>query len=209
MTVKDLIGLLLLNLHNEGLRETVERIWFRFGKVNRFLIFRKELDGPYQEIPMPPDILFKEVSHAQLARFRQGKKCLPSEFFRDKIRRTERSFCAFVSDEMAYIVWVSTISSSGFVSLASDEAEVNYAYCLEPFRGRRLYTLSLLYLMRRLKAEGIHALWIVAHDHNVVGIKSIRRAGFYQMGEIKRWGVISWRVKPTSPRKRLIRFFNR
>ncbi|OQY09055.1 MAG: hypothetical protein B6I30_10415 [Desulfobacteraceae bacterium 4572_187] len=192
-------NLLLQNIKNEGYSETFRRLVFRFLKINRFFILRLHLCDAIPKFESQLDLIVKEVTFNELEKIRFDSQRLPSEFFRDLISPKERCFVCSVSNEIAFISWISLKGSSGFLKIPDGDVEQNYNFCLPKFRGRALYPLSTKHIAQKLYSEGFNNIWTVIHDQNIAAIKGAKLIGFSKVSEVKRLGIVKWRAKNFEP----------
>jgi RimJ/RimL family protein N-acetyltransferase len=184
----------IATLRSKGIKETL--YWFYFGylKVNRFFLFRRELNHPFPEVPHRDDILIKQISLEQLREIRQSYPKLPEEFFCDIFERAKTCFVGFVDGKLAHIMWVFFPGDgSRFFKLKEKEAEINYIFTLPEFRGLSLYPLTVKVVSHWLRENGYKKLYVVSHDKNVNAIKAIEKCDFRKIGEITH--ISFWRPK--------------
>jgi hypothetical protein len=181
-------------LRSKGIKQTL--YWFYFGylKVNRFFLFRRELDDPFPEIPQRDDILIKQISLQQLKEIRRNYPKLPEEFFCDTFEGAKTCFVGFVGEKVAHIMWVFFANEgSRFFNLRDKEAEINYAVTLPEFRRLNLYPLTVKSICKWLKDSQNKWLYGAIHDKNINAIKAIGKCGFEKIGKITHIGI--WRPK--------------
>jgi RimJ/RimL family protein N-acetyltransferase len=184
----------IATLRSKGIKETL--YWFYFGylKVNRFFLFRRELNHPFSEVPHRDDILIKQISLEQLREIRQNYPKLPEEFFCDIFEGSKTCFVGFVGEKAAHIMWVFFANEgSRFFNLGEREAEINYGVTLPEFRGLHLYPLTVRSISHWLRENQYKWLYGAIHDKNVNAINAIRKCGFEKIGEIRH--VSFWRPK--------------
>ncbi len=182
----------IATLRSKGIRETF--YWFYFGylKVNKFFLFRRELDNPFPEVLQRDDILIKQISLQQLKEIRQNYPKLPEEFFCDIFEGGKTCFVGFVDGKVAHIMWVFFHKDrSRFFNLKEKEAEINYGVTLPEFRGLNLYPLTVKSISNWLKENQYKWLYGAIHDKNVNAINAIAKCGFQKIGEIRHIGF--WR----------------
>ena len=181
-------------LRSKGIKETF--YWFYFGylKVNKFFLFRRELDNPFPDVRQRGDILIKQISLQQLKEIRQNYPKLPEEFFCDIFKCSKTCFVGFVGEKVAHIMWVFFPGDgSRFFKLREKEAEINYIVTLPEFRGLNLYPLTVKAVSHWLRENDFVKVYVVSHEKNINAIKAIAKCGFQKIGEIKHIGF--WRPK--------------
>ena len=184
----------IVALRSKGIKETF--YWFYFGylKVNKFFLFRRELDHPFPEVPKRDDILIKQISLQQLKEIRQNCPKLPEEFFCDIFEGSKTCFVGFVGEKVAHITWVYFPGDgSRFFKLREKEAEINYIVTLPEFRGLNLYPLTVKVVSDWLINNHYKRLYVVSHGTNINALKSIAKCEFNKIGEITHFGF--WRPK--------------
>jgi len=184
----------MATLCSKGIDETL--YWFYFGylKVNRFLLFRRELDNPFPEVSQRDDILIKQISVQELQKIRENHPKLSEEFFCDIYEGAKTCFVGFVDGKVAHIMWVFFAGDrSRFFNLEEKEAEINYAATLSQFRGLNLYPLTVRSISKWLKENEYRWLYGAIHDKNINAIKAIGKCGFEKIGKIRHISV--WRPK--------------
>lgn len=185
---------LLLDLRQDSWKKLFKRLAYRFCRATKHIIYYLDLLKELSPLPsIPIDVEVKEVTITELNNLRLNAKGLTSDFFRDKIGVEERSFIATVSGDLAFIIWTSSQNSSGLVTVTPNTVEMNYAYCLPEYRRRQLYFTTISYMSHKLKMEGIRGIWAVPDSDNDVSINYIIKAGFEKIGELYRWGFITWK----------------
>ena len=161
----------MATLCSKGIDETL--YWFYFGylKVNRFLLFRRELDNPFPEVSQRDDILIKQISVQELQKIRENHPKLSEEFFCDIYEGAKTCFVGFVDGKVAHIMWVFFAGDrSRFFNLEEKEAEINYAATLSQFRGLNLYPLTVRSISKWLKENEYRWLYGAIHDKNINAI---------------------------------------
>lgn len=184
----------IATLRSKGIKETF--YWFYFGylKVNKFSLFRRELDSPFPEVSQRDDILIKQISLQQLKEIRQNCPKLPEEFFCDIFEGARTCFVGFVDGKVAHIMWVFFANEgSRFFNLREKKAEINYAVTLPEFRGLNLYPLTVRSISHWLRENRYKWLYGAIHGKNVNAISAIRKCGFERIGEITH--ISLWRPK--------------
>ncbi len=180
-------------LRQEGMRETWRRFCFRCFKVNTFYVFSLDLSDPLPDIQSPEPSNFKEIDFAELELLRGCHKDLTSEFYRDQIGTEERCFVALVHDKPAFVLWLSSSPSSGFITVNKGSVEMNHIYCLPKFRANHLCTATISFVTGQVKDEGYDTIRVVTHQDNIALIKCINRCGFKHTGHIiRRWAFLKW-----------------
>ena len=187
----------LINLRQEGGRETLRRICFRFLRINSFYIFSLDLSCFKPPVSVTGKIKVEEVMLKDLCTLREQYDELPSEFYIDKLdpNKKYRSFICFVNEFPALIVWVCAGQSSGFVELGTNDVEMNHIYCLKPFRGKKLLQNTIGIIASQMKEECFGKIVTVVHSDNIASIKSIERCGFGRIGVLKRLGLHVWKAQ--------------
>jgi len=184
----------IASLRSKGIQETL--YWFYFGylKVNKFFLFRRELNNYFPEVSRRDDILIKQVSLQELQEIRENYPKLSEEFFCDIYEGAKTCFVGFVNGKVAHIMWVFFAGDrSRFFNLKEREAEINYGATLSQFRGLNLYPLTVRSISKWLKENEYRWLYGAIHDKNINAIKAIGKCGFTKIGEIRHISV--WRPK--------------
>jgi RimJ/RimL family protein N-acetyltransferase len=198
MTAKNL-KLLVTLFRTEGLREVLHRLSFRFLHIHTFSVFRLRRSDPLRPGQAPAGIDIAEVSRERLGQLRAGRTDLPEYFYRDESDdAAERCWVGLEEGRLVFITWVSRQNSSGMVRIGTNEAELNYFYCLPHLRGRHVTRNAILIIARDLFAEGIDAVYTVVFSGNLSMIRSISSCGFGNVGSIKRFGLITWPRTPVA-----------
>ena len=184
----------ITTLRSKGIKETF--YWFYFGylKVNKFFLFRRELDNPFPDVSQRDDILIKQISLQELREIRQNYPKLPEEFFCDIFEGSKTCFVGFVGEKVAHIMWVfSPGDGSRFFKLKEKEAEINYIVTLPEFRGLNLYPLTVKAVSHWLRENDFIKVYVVSHEQNINAVKAIAKCGFTKIGEVTHIGI--WRPK--------------
>ena len=193
---------LFSSLRQEGLTETLHRLAFRFLRINTFYIYALDLHKDLPNIATPEDVKLKELSFDELEKLRGDGSGLPSQFLRDKIGHEDRCFVSLIDGELAFIVWTASKESSGLVKLTPSSVELNHAYCIPKHRGKRLFTLTLSFLSRKLQKENYDKIWSVPHEGNTPSIRTHHKCGFKYVGiNVNRLGFITWKSKINHPKQ--------
>jgi len=192
---KDL-KLLVTVLRTEGPVELLRRVAFRFLHVHTFTVFRMDLTDAMPRGQIPAGIDFKEVTREQLKELRTDRTDLPEYFYRDESEALDRCWVGLQGGRLEYITWLSRHNSSGMVRVGNGEAELNYFYCCEPLRGKRMTTNAVLVIARTLFEEGIASIYTVVHSGNPAMVKSVVACGFAPVGSIRRFGFLTWPRTP-------------
>ena len=180
-------------LKREGLKETWRRFCFRCCKINTFYVFSLDLSDPLPDIPAPEHSNLKEIDFPELELLRGNNPDFTSEFYRDQIGNEERCFLALLHDKPAFILWISSQPSSGFITVDKGSVEMNHIYCLPQFRANHLCTATISFMAGQVKDEGCKTIRIVTHEDNIALIKCISRCGFKRTGHtLRRWAFLKW-----------------
>lgn len=183
-----------LSLRKDGLRKTARMAYYKYGRVNRFYLFKWELAESAEELGrfiVPEGCAFVDSDLAVLARVREDHPGLPREFYVDQMYEGRRFFLLFHEGEVASIVWAFGKGEwSRYYELATPEtAELAYIYTLPKFRGRRVQALVVNYVASRLWAEGVRRIVVAISQGNVNSIRGVseQRTGFRQFDELRSW----------------------
>ncbi len=184
----------IASLHSKGLRETLYWVYFGYLKVNRFFLFRKDLNDPFPEVLQRDGILIKKISLQELEELRRNYSNLPEEFYCDTYEGAKKCFVGFVNGNVTHIMWVFfERDRSRFFNLKEGEAEINYGATLPQFRGLNLYPLTMRSINKWLKENNYRWLYGAIHDKNINAIRAIGKCGFEKIGEINHISV--WRPR--------------
>jgi len=184
----------MASLRSKGVKETLYWVHFGYLKVNKFILYRRELDKSFPEVAQGEDILIKQVSLQDLQKIRENHLKLSEEFFCDIYEGAKTCFVGFVGGKVAHIMWVFFAGDrSRFFDLKEKEAEINYGATLPEFRGLNLYPLTVRSICKWLKQNEYRWLYGAIHDKNVNAIRAIGKCGFEKIGAIKHISV--WRPK--------------
>jgi GNAT superfamily N-acetyltransferase len=181
----------ITTLRSKGIKETF--YWFYFGylKVNKFFLFRREVDNPFPDVSQRDDILIKQISLQELREIRQNYPKLPEEFFCDIFEGAKTCFVGFVDGKVAHIMWIFfSEDRSRFFNLKEKEAEINYAVTLREFRGLNLYPLTVKSIINWLRENRYKWLYGAIHEKNINAINAIGKCGFEKIGEIKHFSLL-------------------
>jgi RimJ/RimL family protein N-acetyltransferase len=175
-----------VSLRTLGVRKTLFWIYFGYFKINRFFLFRRDVNDIFTEIQQGEHIVIKQVSLKELDTLRNTYTNLPEEFFCDIYEGAKTCFVGFVGGKMANIFWVFFGGDrSRFFNLKEKEAEINYAVTLPEFRGQNLYPLTVRSISKWLKENQYRYLYGAIHEENKSAIKAIGKCGFKKIGEIR------------------------
>ena len=83
----------IATFRSKGIKETF--YWFYFGylKVNKFFLFRRELDQPFPEVTQRDGIRIEQISLQQLKEIRQNSSKASRGILLRYLRRGKDLFC--------------------------------------------------------------------------------------------------------------------
>jgi hypothetical protein len=184
---------LLVSLNTHGLWKTLFWIYFSYLKVNRFLLYKKDLSEGIPKIENPNKVIIEKTSIQDLEHIRVSGRKLPMEFYCDVIEGANTCFIAFVHGAPAHIMWVYFGGDkSRFFKLGEKEAELCYAITLPEYKGLGIYPIMATSICNWLVENKYQKVFGSIHEENVAAIKSIERSGFKKIGEVKYYGIFSF-----------------
>ena len=169
--------------------------YYSLFKINTFIAVGIDLNQklPYLEIDSEFRIIKPDLD--DLNRIRSGKN-LPREFYYDKIHGVSTCYLALCGDEIACIHWIYLKGDyNRFLKLSPNIAELNYNTTLPKFRGNRLQTKMLCYILRELRENGFRKAVSVINKDNPPAIKGALRAGFKEMERTKTFGPFNRKIR--------------
>ena len=191
------LGYLRTSVHSvygKGVRPWLNFIYYGLFRINRFRIFRVNLEDRTDSEFDVPGVEFFNFQPKELDPLRSVKD-LPREFFCDQFHKVSGCCMATFDGEIAYIHWVYLQGDfSRFLKIGRDSAEINYVITLPEYRGHGISSAAFKYSMQTLKQQGIRNLFAVVHDENIASIKSFTRAGFTEVGNTFSFGQFNRKV---------------
>jgi RimJ/RimL family protein N-acetyltransferase len=185
---------LFVSLKTSGLRRTLFWVYFGYLKSNTFLIYARNINDPFPEIPHKNDISVKYITPEELRIIRKNNPKLPEEFYNGEFAGSKICFVGWVGEKIAHITWVFVNRDrSRFFTVSDNEAEINYIHTIQEFRGLNLYPLTVEAINRWLKERNFKQLYVASHETNISSIKAIKKCGFKRIGEIRHFSF--WRPK--------------
>jgi len=194
LTLKDL-KMTAYHHYGNNIYSIPKFIYFSLFKINTFIIVGIDLDNKLPKLDIEPEFKIIKPTIDELDRLRSGKD-LPREFYYDKIHGIKKCYIVLCQNELAYIHWVYLKGDKNrFLVLSDDVAELNYNTTLPKFRGRKLMAKMVAYIVRDLKKEGYKKVVGLTHSQNIASIKSVKRAGFKELGKVKAFGPFNMKVR--------------
>jgi hypothetical protein len=153
------------------------------------------LNDKLPEYPLDQNFEVVKPTIEELDELRKGKK-LPREFYYDQIHGVKTCYIAIAGNEIAYIHWIYFKGEfNRFLKLKDSSVEFNYNTTLKNFRGRKLETKMLCYILKDLKKMGYKNAFGVVHENNPAALKGAFRAGFKKVAKIRTLGPFNLKIK--------------
>ena len=144
--------------------------------------------------PLEREYRIVKLKADELSEYRAGKN-LPREFYCDQIHHVTTCYLTLHGDDVAHIYWVYFKGdSSRFLNLSNGVAELNYNTALPKFRGRGLMGKMVSYISHDLQKSGYKKVVGVIHELNPPAIKSVKRAGWRELGRIRTFGPFNKKI---------------
>ena len=169
-------------------------IFYSLFNRNTFILFGTELDKELPPYPIEREFRIVKPTADELSEHRAGKS-LPREFYYDQIHSVTNCYLVLHGNDIAYINWVYFKGDpSRFLNLSDGVAELNYNTALSKYRGRGLMRKMVSYISHDLQTSGYIKVVSVIHELNPPAIKSVKRAGWRELGRIRTFGPFNRKI---------------
>ena len=166
--------------------------WMLFGyfQVNKFMVYRQLLDKSVCTDDVDDDLSVKYYLPEELEPIRKNPDFNTYEVSISSYLKTSGCLIGYINEMPAHIMWIFRKGDdSRLFDLQQDEAELNYCYTPESFRGRGVYARMIRKASDILKSEGISMLYMATHETNDAAQKAITRAGLVKIGTVSNFGM--------------------
>lgn len=184
----------------KGLTETLRRSRSRFFSIITFRINMRDLSSECEGITIDPEYKVITDDLAALEKLRRNVVNLPREFYIDRTHNGKRFYLLVCGQEPAYIHWVFGKGEySRFCKIQDDvTVELQYAYTMPGFRGKRLFAKALNYTCNDLRKKGFKRVINVVSEGNVSCHRGMEFSGLKEYTKVKSY--FSYVKKVTIPR---------
>jgi GNAT superfamily N-acetyltransferase len=143
-------------------------------------------DAAPTQLPAGAPVTFREVRRDDRAALAVAMGLPGAAATEERFAGARRCFAAWDGEHIAAYGWASQgCESVGELErtfrLQPDESYIWDCVTLPDYRGRRLYSALLSYMLAELRRGGIGRVWIGASMANIPSIKGIQNAGFHQV----------------------------
>ena len=175
-----------LQYSNLGLREFMALVFRSLFKVDRLLIYSRDLTSEITRIESHVgDEYIRKGDMSDLAMSRKSMAAPSWEFSCDLYDGVKDYFFYKMNGAIGHISWIYYKNDPNrIIDLCSYEGEVKYSLTLPEFRGKGIYPATLIEVQRFLKEKGYKRLFICTREDNVPSIRGIEKAGFKFVAKI-------------------------
>lgn len=173
------LGYLASTFRAKGLRGVADLLWASLFRVNVFQVFYLDLEAPFSPPEVPPDIVVRPATLAEVQALRADGTGRPVDYHCDELFGLTLPFVAEVGGAHAAICWLVTHGQySRFLDLADGDLEINYLAVGSAFQGRRLGYLLMGHQIAWAKARGYRRMLTVPNVENIASLKPMLDLGF-------------------------------
>jgi GNAT superfamily N-acetyltransferase len=186
-TIKKKLRQFKISVEQQGFRTTLYWAAFGFLRVNRFIIFARDLSTSDREISWtsPPEVTVEMWAADTVCAWRKGRDGLSPEFFQDEIDGVDTCAVAMVNGQVAGIAWIYRFNNhSRLFQLREREAEVNSVFVLPEYRGRGLHKAMGFFICNYLWIKGYKMVYSAVHEGNEPSLRATRGYDLCEIGEI-------------------------
>ena len=144
--------------------------------------------GDAVPVPLPAiaSIAFREVCHDDRAALAAAMNLPNAAAADERFAGQRRCFAAWEGERIAAYGWASEGSESvgeleRVFRLQPNESYIWNCVTLPEYRGKRLYSALLSFMLAELRRSGVGRVWIGASMANRPSIKGIQNAGFHHV----------------------------
>ncbi|MCD6184854.1 MAG: GNAT family N-acetyltransferase [Deltaproteobacteria bacterium] len=179
----------LTTIKTRGFCHTIKIIISGYFKVNKFLVFYKNLEKPFDYPLQDPTIEFAKISLEELHSLRNKEKKLPVQFYCDLSHNFSTPFIALVKGKVAAIHWVVLHDeNSRFLEMKKGDVELNYNTVLPEFEGKGLSKLLQAYIIKNCIKKKHKRMFGVVNVDNIPQYKLMLRLGFEPVEVLTHFG---------------------
>lgn len=172
----------LRGLSFTGFIDMVKQFLFR---CDRLLVYALQLEHIGKLEVDNCELLIEKGVLTELDLILNRSASMPWEFQCHRYDGVKDFFIARDSGGIRHISWIYYRGDPNrFLRLAPHDAEIKYCLTLPSFRGRGLYSKTLMFIARSLKESGFRRVFICVTRSNYASIRGIEKAGFKRVKEI-------------------------
>lgn len=174
----------LNTLRDKGLYRTTKILISSYFKVNKFIVFYKNLEKPFNyptkdSSNYDSSIEFVKISLKDLNMLRKKEKQKPVQFYCDISFKSTTPFVALINGKIAAITWgVDPGEYSNFLELEQGDVELHYTLVLSEFEGKGLSMLLKSFAIKNYIKENRKRMFAVTNVNNIANYKLMIRLGF-------------------------------
>lgn len=179
----------LTTIKSNGFYNTAKILLSGYLKINKFIVFYKNLENPFNwSVPMS-DVEFHKISLEDLRLLRKERKKLPIQFFCDISHNFSTPYIAYIQGQLAAIDWVVYPGEySRFLDLKENDVELNYNAVLPKFQGKGLSKLLKALIIKDCIQMGRKRMFVVVNVENIPQYKLLIRLGFEPVEVVTHFG---------------------
>ena len=177
----------LNTLRDKGAYRTIKIIISSYFKMNKFIVFYKNLEKPFNgathdssnDLSNDSSIEFVKISLKDLNMLRKKEKQQPVQFYCDISFKSTTPFVALINGKIAAITWgVDPGEYSNFLNLEKGDVELHYTLVLSEFEGKGLSMLLKSFAIKNYIKENRKRMFAVTNVNNIANYKLMIRLGF-------------------------------
>lgn len=185
--------------YGTGLVSYLKFFYYAFLEINNFIVLKFDSRNAVTLPDIEPEFTIHVDDFEELERQRQHHD-LSKEFYCDQRHKVSSFYLVTYDNEVAYIHWnYFKGDTSSFLVLNERQSEFNYVVTMPQFRGKNLCSKMVNYAVKDLGKKGFEEFFVVIHDQNVASIKAFKKAGFSEIGTIKRFLRMNRKLHLPSP----------
>jgi GNAT superfamily N-acetyltransferase len=160
------------------------RATLAYGRRYEYLVYRRYVTEPVSTALQTSHV--RRGSLAELREWRDSQAHVPGPFLADESSGW-REFCwVWLEGVPAGILW--TARESPLLRTDAGEAVIVDLYTVPPFRGHGVASALITAACRRLRDEGIGAVFATVETRNTASRRAFERCGFEAVGTITAQG---------------------
>lgn len=176
-----LIKILISQCRNRSFLEFISVLLKSLFKVEKVLIYAKELDTNYNSTVYSD--LDKYIIKGDLNELESIRKNMvsPPWEFNCHLYDCVTDFFIYKNNEgvITHISWIYYMNNPNrIINLGKKECEIKYSLTLPHYRGKGMYPATLVKIQGYLKENGYRRVFICVNKDNISSIKGIEKTGF-------------------------------
>ena len=184
------VSYFIKTIKSRGLYETIRTIMSGYLKINKFIVFYKNLEKPFNYQTHDSTIEFTQISLEKLDSIRKKGDNLPVQFYCDISHNFSTPFVALVKGRIAAIDWlVYPGEYSRFLNIKEEgDVELNYNTVLPSYEGNGLSKKLKAYIIMECIKEKHKRMFCVVNVDNIPQYKLMLRLGFEPVEVLTHFG---------------------